>query len=323
MRILLWHVHGSWTTSFVQGPHTYLLPVTDPRGPDGLGRARTWNWPADAVEVPLHKLRDERFDLVILQRPHDYDLTVTCTGLIPGVDVPAVYVEHDTPREAVPDTRHPFADRPELLIAHVTPFNDLFWDCGSTPTTVIEHGVVDPGYRYTGEADSAGVVVNDPVRRDRIAGTDLLPGFAETILLEVYGMRVLGLPEHLGISSARCHVFEDLPQDHMHTELARNRVYLHPYRWTSLGLALLEAMHLGMPVVALGTTEAYRAVPPGAGFVSTSVSEQRDALERLRRDPALARETGAAARQAALESHGLKRFLETWDHVLEHALEVR
>ena len=24
MRILLWHVHGSWTTAFVQGPHDYL-----------------------------------------------------------------------------------------------------------------------------------------------------------------------------------------------------------------------------------------------------------------------------------------------------------
>lgn len=28
MNILIWHVHGSWLTSFVQGPHTYLVPVT-------------------------------------------------------------------------------------------------------------------------------------------------------------------------------------------------------------------------------------------------------------------------------------------------------
>jgi len=31
MRILLWHVHGSWTTSFVQGGHDYLLPLTPGR----------------------------------------------------------------------------------------------------------------------------------------------------------------------------------------------------------------------------------------------------------------------------------------------------
>ena len=52
MRILLWHVHGSWTTAFVQGPHTYVVPVTPDRGPDGLGRARTFDWPDSVVEVP-------------------------------------------------------------------------------------------------------------------------------------------------------------------------------------------------------------------------------------------------------------------------------
>ena len=46
MKVLIWHVHGSWTTAFVQGRHDYLVPVTPDRGPDGLGRARTWDWPA-------------------------------------------------------------------------------------------------------------------------------------------------------------------------------------------------------------------------------------------------------------------------------------
>ena len=55
MKVLLWHVHGSWTTAFVQGRHEYLLPVTPDRGPDGLGRARTWDWPASAREVTRNR----------------------------------------------------------------------------------------------------------------------------------------------------------------------------------------------------------------------------------------------------------------------------
>src|SRR5690349_19510832 len=151
MRVLIWHVHGSWATAFVQGPHTYLLPVTPDRGPDGLGRARTWDWPGNAVEVPPERLRDEDVDLVVLQRPHEERLVEEWLGRRPGVDVPAVYVEHDAPWGDVPLTRHPMADRPEILLVHVTHFNRLMWDNGSTPTTVVEHGIVDPGHRYTGE----------------------------------------------------------------------------------------------------------------------------------------------------------------------------
>ena len=51
MNVLCWHVHGSWMTSFVQGAHTYYVPVELGRGPDGRGRARTYVWPDNVVEV--------------------------------------------------------------------------------------------------------------------------------------------------------------------------------------------------------------------------------------------------------------------------------
>jgi glycosyltransferase involved in cell wall biosynthesis len=98
--------------------------------------------------------------------------------------------------------------------------------------------------------------------------------------------------------------------------MARRRVYLHPIRWTSLGLSLLEAMHLGMPVVALGTTEVHEAVPAEAGVVSTRLDVLADAVRRLVNDPDEAAERGRAARAAALERYGLARFLSDWDEVL-------
>ncbi|MBW8805843.1 MAG: glycosyltransferase family 4 protein [Catenulisporales bacterium] len=313
MRILMWHVHGSWTTSFLQGPHTCLLPVTADRGPDGRGRARTWDWPATAVEIPFDALIEQDFDVALLQRPEEFDLVRALTGRVPGVDVPAVYVEHNTPDGPAATSRHPMADRPGLRIVHVTPFNDLMWDCGSTPTTVVEHGIVDPGYRYTGSVPRCAVAVNDPVRRGRVTGTDLIPGFAGTAGLDVFGMRA----SELETATADVRLFEDLPQHELHQEMAERRLYLHLSRWTSLGLSLLEAMHLGLPVVAVGTTEAYAAVPPSAGTVSTSVADLRTAVRRLIADPALAREQGAAARQTALERYGIKRFVADWNRLLE------
>ncbi|MDQ4048288.1 MAG: glycosyltransferase [Actinomycetota bacterium] len=312
MRILVWHVHGSWTTALVQGSHEYLLPVLPDRGPDGRGRARTWDWPAAAVEVTPEEAADADVDLVILQRPEELSSLASewLGGREPGRDLPAVYVEHNAPQGRIAEMRHPAADRRDLTLVHVTHFNDLFWDSGSTPTRVIEHGIVDPGYRFTGELARAAVVVNEARRRGRVTGTDLLSGLNGQVPLDVFGMDAGALG---GI--------EDLPQDRLHAEMARRRAYLHPIRWTSLGLSLIEAMHLGMPVVALATTEVPEAVPAQAGIVSTRVETLRAGLRRLIEDPDEAERRGRAAREAALERYGLGRFLQDWDRLLEQVVE--
>ncbi|MFF5104405.1 glycosyltransferase [Streptomyces sp. NPDC000134] len=312
MRLLIWHVHGSWTTSFVQGPHTYLVPVTPDRGPDGLGRARTWDWPGSVLEVPPERLREEHIDLVVLQRPHELGLVDRWLGRRP----PLVYLEHNAPHGDVPDTRHPAAGIPGVTLVHVTHFNRLMWDAGATETTVVEHGIVDPGHRWTGELDRAAVVVNEPVRRGRTTGTDLLPVFARAAPLDVFGMRTEGLAEHIGVDPGRCRT-QDAVQRDLHAELARRRVYVHPVRWTSLGLSLLEAMHLGMPVVALATTEVTEAVPPGAGVVSNRIDVLTDAVRDFLADPAHARAVGERARAAALARYGLSRFLDDWERLLK------
>ena len=307
MRILLWHVHGAWTTAFVHGRHEYVVPVLPDRGPDGVGLARTYPWPDSVTEMPPEQLRDEGFDVVLLQRPHELEgLAEGWLGRRPGRDIPAAYVEHNAPQGRIADMRHPAADRPDLLVVHVTHFNALFWDTGSTPTRVIEHGIVDPGHRYTGELPRAAVVINEARRRARVTGTDLLDRFSQAAPIDLFGMDAASLG---GI--------EDLPQRDLHDEMARRRVYLHPIRWTSLGLSLLEAMHLGMPVVALGTTEACEAVPHEAGAVSTRIDVLTGAVRRLIDDPEEAAARGSAARAAALERYGLERFLADWDDVLE------
>jgi hypothetical protein len=323
VNVLVWHVHGSWTTAFVQGPHRYLLPTLPERGPWGGGRPAAWDWPASAVEVSPEELADADVDVVVLQRPEEIELAERWLGRRPGRDLPAVFLEHNAPRGGpAASSRHPVADRsdlPDLLFVHVTHFNDLMWDTGSTPTTVVEHGIVDPGLRYTGELAAAAVCVNEPVRRGRVTGTDLLPRFAAAVPLDVFGMGTDGLGAHLHCADVR--TVGDLPQDRMHDEMARRRVYLHPLRWTSLGLSLLEAMHLGMPVVALATTEAHEAVPPGTGLCSTDVDRLVHELRALVAEPERARALGEAGRAYVLGRYGLDRFLTGWDAVLDRALE--
>lgn len=309
MRILLWHVHGSWTTAFVQGPHTYLVPVLPDRGADGRGRALTWQWPATVEEVTPREAARADIDVMVLQRPEEMaGLATSWTGRRPGLDVPAVYLEHNAPEGPVNAMVHPAADRPEITVVHVTHFNQAFWDTGTARSVVIEHGIIDPGYRYQGSLARAAVVINDPGSRGRVTGTDLLEEFRQAAPIDLFGMR----SEPFG--------GRDLPQDRLFEAMAARRVYLHPNRWTSLGLSLLEAMQLGMPVVALAATEVTEAVPAGAGVVSTRISKLTAALRRLAHEPEEAEAMGRRGRQGALERFGLQRFLDDWDRVLKEVV---
>ncbi len=304
MNVFLWHVHGSYTTALVHGRHRYLVPVLPERGPDGRGRAQTYPWPDSAVEVSPGEARRAEIDVMILQRPTELEaLAEEWTGRRPGRDVPAIYLEHNTPQGWFADMRHPAAGRPDVILVHVTHFNDLMWDSGGTRTRVIEHGVVDPGHLYSGDLPRAAAVINEPRRRGRAVGSDLLPDLAEAAPVDLFGMGT----DH------------DLDQARLHREMALRRVYVHPYRWTSLGLSLIEAMHLGMPVVALATTEVASAVPACAGVTSNRVADLKEAMEWLVADPTAAGEMGLAARATALRRYGLARFLSDWDAALEEA----
>ncbi|TYC99591.1 glycosyltransferase family 4 protein [Arthrobacter echini] len=316
MRILLWHVHGGWTDAFVRGRHTYVLPTGPDGGPWGLGRAGR-DWPESVIEVAPGDLADADIDVVVLQRVEEIAECERLLGRTPGTDLPAVFVEHNTPRRDIVGTVHPLADRTDIPVVHVTHFNDLFWDSGRARTIVIEHGIVDPGYLYSGDLQQLALVINEPVRRGRITGTDLLPRFAGVAPLEVFGMGTDTLADALDLGPGELRIGGDLPTKQLHARLGRSRAYVHPLRWTSLGLSLLEAMHVGLPVLVLATTEAARAVPPGAGAVSTSVADLLRAAARLIEDPDEARTRGLVAREAALSRYGLARFLSDWDGVLD------
>jgi hypothetical protein len=71
----------------------------------------------------------------------------------------------------------------------------------------------------------------------------------------------------------------------------------------------------------LQTTEASRAVPPGAGFLSTNVDELGAAARLLLEDADAAARFGLAAREAVLERYHLDRFLHDWDELVDGLVE--
>jgi glycosyltransferase involved in cell wall biosynthesis len=198
-----------------------------------------------------------------------------------------------------------------MLLVHVTHYNRLMWDNGRTPTAVIEHSVaLDPALRYSGEREQGITVINEIERRARIAGYDLFLQARESVPLTIAGMK----SEQLG-------GIGDIHYSQLHRRVAEYRFLFSPMRYTSLPLAVIEAMTIGMPVVALATTEVPTAVLDGqCGYVSCDPERLIAGMQRLLDDPDEAHRMGAAARELAQRRFGLERFIQDWNGAFGLAL---
>lgn len=257
-------------------------------------------------EVSWDAVRKRDFDCVLFQhrdhfaRDRDSLLTPAQRALS------TVFVEHDPPQGHPTDTLHPVQDR-EVLLVHVTPFNALMWDSGITPACVVEHGVlVDPHVHYTGTLARGISVVNHLSRRGRRLGSDLFAAMRERVPLDLVGMDATSAG---GIG--------EIPNPELAAFMSRYRFFFHPIRYTSLGLAVVEAMAIGMPVVGLATTELAAVIDRGQnGYVDTDADRLVEVMRKLLEDPVLAARWGARAAKTARERFGIDRFVADWERVL-------
>ncbi len=310
LKILIWHIHGSYLNTLARIDHDWYLPVKPDR-PEGYGgRGPTFDLPASVQEVPAGRVPELDLDLIIYQTPKNY-FEDQFEILSPEQRrLPRIYLEHNTPKPDAVRTRHPIDD-PSMLLVHVTHFNRLMWDSGQTPTMVIEHSVaIDRSVRYRGDLARGITIVNGMQRRPRIAGYDLFLQARQFVPLDAAGMET----EAFG-------GLGDIPYRDLHQRIADYRFLFSPIRYTSLPLAVIEAMTIGMPVVALATTELPTVIEDSVtGYVSCDVSRLIERMRSLLADPDEARRIGANARAVAQERFGLDRFIRDWNMAFSLAL---
>ncbi len=309
LKILIWHIHGSYLNALTHIEHDWFLPVKPERPVGYGGRGRTFDMPHWVTEVPADRVGELDLDLVIYQTPEN--LTVDGPDLLGARQwsIPSIYLEHNTPKPDAVHTVHPAAGTKALLV-HVTQFNRLMWDNGGQPAHVIEHSVViDPDVRYRGTLRAGIVVANHMERRPRITGFDLLEQARDRLPIDIAGM---GTEAYGGLG--------DIPYRDLHGRVSEYRFLFSPMRYTSLPLAVIEAMHIGMPVVALATTELPSVIEDGvSGFISNDPDVLMRRMECLLDDPELARRLGANAREVARERFGFERFKRDWNDLFQEA----
>ena len=303
LRVLTWHIHGSYLYYLTQTDCIFYLPYKEGSSEEGYGgRTVSFPWGDNVINVPSENVKNIQFDCILFQSKKNYlqdqfeILTEEQRAL------PKIYLEHDPPREVPTNTKH-IVDDPDILLVHVTHFNELMWNNNRTPTKVIEHGVmVDENVSYSGEIKKGIVVINGIVKRGRRLGLDVFEKVRKQIPLDIVGM---GSEEVGGLGEINN---RELP-----SFIAQYRFFFNPIRYTSLGLSVCEAMMTGIPVIGLATTEMPVTIKNNySGFVDTDVDVLIQKMDMLLQDHEKAKELGNGAKETALRKFNIKRFTEDW-----------
>lgn len=312
LKILTWHTHGAYLYYLTQAPHDFYVLSKPGRPPGYGGRCGHLPWGANVHDLPVDEARKQSFDCIVFQDDAQY-LVDQHELLTPAQRrLPKIYIEHDPPRERPVEQRHIVQER-DVLLVHCTHFNRLMWDNGETPTRVIDHGVVAPEARYTGELERGLVVINNIASRGRRLGCDIFGEAKTQVALDLVGM---GAEATGGLGEV------------LHAQLpafaARYRFLFNPIRYTSMGLAVIESMMVGLPIVALATTEMVTVIRDGHnGFIDSNPARLVERMRILLSDRELADRLGQEARRTALERFNIARFVADWNDAFAQVTGVR
>ncbi|WP_031241988.1 glycosyltransferase [Advenella kashmirensis] len=313
LRILTWHVHGNYLYSLTHLPHDFIIPVfNDNRsGYSDLGKKIPWG--TNVRMVAAETLCREDFDCIIYQSRQVYEQDRLTLLTETQQKLPCAYIEHNPPEPHPTNTRHFFQEERGILV-HVTQYNALMWDSGNTPVAVIEHGVPEPPeVEYSGELERGIVVINNLSSRGRRVGADIYEWASQAMPVDLIGMGSNDVPGGQGEISNM-----DVP-----AYIARYRFFFTPIRYASLGLSLVQAMMVGMPIVGIAATELPFVIQNGInGYVDNRPSELRDVCNKLLKDPGLAMKWGQAAQNTARSRFGIGRFVDDWQYVLQELKRI-
>jgi hypothetical protein len=311
LKILTWHTHGSYLLYLTQAPHDFYVLTKQGRPPGYGGRGGHLPFGPNVHDLPVEAAAGQELDCIVFQDDHQYLEDQHRYLSAAQRRLPKIYIEHDPPRQSPTDEKHIVAE-PGVTVVHVTHFNQLMWSTGA-PTRVIDHGVIAPQAEYSGELERGIVVVNNIATRGRRLGGDLFREASKRVPLDLVGM---GAGEAGGIGEVLHH---DLP-----AFAARYRFFFNPIRYTSMGLGVIEAMMVGLPIVALATTEVATVIRDGHnGFIDTDLGRLIDLMKLLLEDRALAAQLGENARRTAVERFNIERFVRDWNALFAEVTGVK
>lgn len=311
IKIFTWHIHGSYLYYLSQCNFEIYIPLSEKKQEGYIGRGTTFPFGKNVIEVPVAHAKSLSFDCILFQTAQNYLKDQYEILSAEQRELPAIYLEHDPPLQVPTDTHH-VVNSNRVTLVHVTHYNKLMWDNNETPATVIDHGVMVPPVTYTGEIEKGIVVINNLSERGRRLGADIFLEISKHVPLDLIGM---GTEDIGGLGEV---LHPQLPQF-----ISRYRFFFNPIRYTSLGLAILEAMMIGVPIVALATTEMTTVIRDGeSGIIHTDIDYLVGRMKELLQNQPLAQQLGEAGKRIANERFNIERFRNDWQNLVHRIIQT-
>jgi glycosyltransferase involved in cell wall biosynthesis len=311
LKIFTWHIHGSYLYYLSQGNYDIIIPVNEAKTEGYYGRGETFPFGLNVIVVEAPDIRNLELDLILFQTDENYLRDQYEVLSESQRMLPRIYLEHDPPWDHPTNAKHPVTD-PAVQLVHVTHFNKLMWDNNGLNSKVIEHGVMIPELKEQPKKERGIVVINNLPTRGRLLGLDIFEEIRKHVPLDLVGMGA----EAYGIGEV---LHPQLPDF-----VSQYRFFFNPIRYTSLGLAVCEAMMMGMPIVGLATTEMAVTIQNGYnGFVHTDTSKLIESMQYLLDHPEKAEKMGSNARTVANKRFNIIRFVEEWEKVFRETIALK
>lgn len=301
LRIFTWHVHGSYLFYLSQGNYDLFIPLNEKKTSGYAGRGETFPFGPNVVEIPVEQVREMEFDIILFQEDDNYLIHQFEILSEEQRSLPKIYIEHDPPWNHPTNELHPVASE-DITLVHVTHFNRLMWNNRDLKVRVIPHGVMPTNSVYKGTHERGIVVINNLPKRGRLLGFDIFKEISKEIPLDLVGMGT----EEYGMG--------EVLHPQMSEFISQYRFFFNPIRYTSLGLAVCEAMMLGIPVVGLATTEMPIIIKNGvSGYIHHDLNYLKSKMRKLLMDMEFAKKMGSKGKAVAEKKFDIARFVHDWE----------
>ncbi|MGC9611189.1 MAG: glycosyltransferase family 4 protein [Minisyncoccia bacterium] len=321
MKIFTWNVHGTFMNALAKTGHDFYVPIKRGRPYNYDGRTPGYIWPHTIHQISVSEIKKIKYDLIIFQTPQQVFEEQYKVLSESQRNLPKIYIVHSTFRRDPRKRRR--KDIKKLVkylmeevipamdaIVHVTKYNLKQWTTyfpqTKSKSLAIYNGIEIPkNVKWVGDNPHAvNVTVSLPTRPE--CGREIWLKVKEKAPLMLYGTD----SEKFGGKGI-------IQNKDLRKEIAQYRLYFNPTAVSSMPMAMLEAMSIGLPVVSTKTMELPNIIKNGVnGFISNNPNVLASKINLLLKDKKLAEKLGRAAQKTIRNKFSMKRFVRQWNDLI-------